>query len=121
MDMKQNGSVDEYIAGAPENIRDILEKIRRTIKEAAPEAQETISYGMPAYKQNGPLVYFAAQKKHIGFYPTPSGIINFRKELSPYHTSKGAIQFPLDKPIPYELVKKIVKFRVKENLSKGKE
>ena len=117
---KQAKSIDEYIAGFPEGIRAILQKLRKVIKEAAPEARETISYGMPAFKQNGILVYFAAQKNHIGFYPTASGVSAFKKELSEYDTSKGTVRFPLDKPIPYKLIEKIVKFRVKENLSKDK-
>ena len=94
--------------------------MRQTIREAAPEAIETISYQMPTFKLNGNLVHFAAFKNHIGFYPTPSGIEQFKKELSPYKGSKGAVQFPLDKPAPFDLVKKIVIFRVKENLREKK-
>lgn len=108
-------TVDEYISGCPEQIQAKLKELRSAIREAAPEAEETISYRMPAYKLNGVLVYFAAQKNHIGFYPTSSGINAFREELAAYKTSKGAIQFPLDKPIPLKLVSTIVKFRVKEN------
>ncbi len=118
---KQSGSIDEYISSFPENIQAILRELRRVIHEAAPEAQETISYRMPAFKQNGILVYFAAFKHHIGFYPTATGVQAFKAELSPYVTSKGAIQFPLDKPIPFKLVEKMVKFRVKENLGKHKQ
>ncbi len=113
-------TIDEYIQTFPENIQAILEKMRQTIRKAAPESTETISYRMPAFKLNSILVYFAAAKNHIGFYPTASPIVAFQKELSPYKTSKGAIRFPLDKPIPYGLVEKIVKFRVKENLAKTK-
>jgi len=110
--------VDEYIAKSPKEIRKTLVEIRKTIHEAAPYATERISYGMPAFVLNGNLVYFAAFKNHIGFYPTSSSIVVFKKELSPYKTSRGAIQFPIDKPIPYPLITKIVKFRVKENLEK---
>ena len=111
-------TIDEYIQTFPENIQTILEKMRQTIHSAAPEAVEAISYQMPAFKLNGNLVFFAAAKNHIGFYPTPSAIIAFKKELSPYITGKGTIQFPLGKPIPYDLVKKIVKSRIKENEQK---
>ncbi|OGN90558.1 MAG: hypothetical protein A2158_06155 [Chloroflexi bacterium RBG_13_46_14] len=107
--------VDDYIAGFPEDARVILTKLRKVIREAAPDASETISYQMPTFKLNGNLVHFAAFKKHIGFYPTPSAITAFAKELASYKTSKGALQFPYDKPIPYELIKEITKFRVKEN------
>ncbi len=107
-------AVNAYIAGFPEDVRSILIKLRKVIREAVPDAKETISYRMPTFKLNGNLVHFAAFKKHIGFYPTPSAITAFEKELTPYHTSKGAFQFPLDKPIPYELIEKIVKYRVKE-------
>jgi uncharacterized protein YdhG (YjbR/CyaY superfamily) len=113
-------NIDEYIAMFPENIRAILQKLRATIKKAAPGSEEVISYKMPAFKLNGVLVYFAANKEHIGFYPTASPIIAFKKELVNYKTSKGAIQFPVEKPIPLKLVKDIVQFRVKENLNKPK-
>jgi uncharacterized protein YdhG (YjbR/CyaY superfamily) len=108
-------NTDEYIAGFPENIQEMLNELRSAIRKAAPEAEEIISYRMPAYRLNGVLVYFAAQKNHIGFYPTSTGVNAFREELSAYKTSKGAIQFPLDKPLPLKLVSTIVKFRVKEN------
>jgi uncharacterized protein YdhG (YjbR/CyaY superfamily) len=111
-------SIDEYIKSFPADIQETIQKLRKTIKEAAPEAKETISYQMPAFKLNGILVWFAMYKNHIGFYPRPSGIEAFKTELAPFKTSKGAIQFPLDKPIPYDLVKKIVVFRVKENTQK---
>jgi uncharacterized protein YdhG (YjbR/CyaY superfamily) len=112
-------SIDEYIATFPEEIQKILEEIRATIKAAAPEAEEKISYQMPTFALKGNLVHFAAFKNHIGFYPVPTGIEKFKKELSVYEGAKGSVQFPLDKPIPYELISKIVKFRVKENLKKA--
>lgn len=114
----QYKTIDEYIKTFPANIQSILEKMRQTIREAAPGAIGAISYQMPAFKLNGVLVYFAAHKNHIGFYPTSLGIEAFKAELAPYKWSKGAVQFPLDKPIPYDLVKKIVIFRVKENSKK---
>ena len=113
-------NVDEYIATFPEATQQLLRKLRKAIREAAPQAEEFISYQMPAYKQNGMLVYFAGYANHIGFYPTSSGIRFFKKELAGYKTSKGAVQFPIDKSIPLSLVKKMVKFRVKENLEKAK-
>jgi len=115
---KQFQTIDEYIATFPENVQDILEKIRKVIREAAPEAEEAISYGMPTFKLNGNLVHFAAYEKHIGFYPAPSGIEAFKEELSMYKGGKGSVQFPIDKPLPLDLVEKIVIFRVKENLNK---
>lgn len=111
-------TIDEYIKTFPKEVQAILEELRQTIRKAAPEAVETISYQMPAFKLNGNLVYFAAYEHHIGFYPTSSGISSFKKELAPYKSSKGAVQFPLDKPIPFDLVTKIVEFRMKENLRK---
>lgn len=113
-------TIDEYISQFPKNIQKNLEKIRTTIQEAAPEASEKISYGMPTFYLNGNLVHFAAFKKHIGFYPAPSGIENFKDKLEEYKTSKGTIQFPFDKKIPYELISEIVKFRAKENNKKAK-
>jgi len=108
--------IEEYIMNFPEDVQDILRNIRKLIKDNAPEAQELIAYDMPGYKTNKkPLVYFAAYKNHIGFYATPSGHDEFKDELSGYKQGKGSVQFPLDKPIPYELIEKIVKFRVKEN------
>ncbi|NTV22511.1 MAG: hypothetical protein HGB03_03020 [Candidatus Yonathbacteria bacterium] len=106
--------IDAYIAAFPSNIQTILKKIRRTIQKAAPRAEEKIAYGMPTFTLNGNLVHFAAFTYHIGFYPTPSAIKKFEKELSLYKTSKGAIQFPIEKPIPYDLIEKIVAFRVTE-------
>ncbi len=109
-------SVEEYMARYPKDVQDILKKIRQVIKEAAPEAEETISYGMPSYKLNGPLVYFAAFKNHIGFYAIPSGISAFENQLSPYKRGKGSVQFQIKEPIPYDLIREIVKFRAKENM-----
>lgn len=114
----QHKTVDEYIKSFQPDIQNILKKLRQAIREAAPEAIEVISYHMPAFKQNGILVYFAAHKNHIGFYPMASGIKAFNAELAPYKWSKGTVQFPLDKPIPFDLVKKIVALRVKENSKK---
>lgn len=119
MDKKTPQNIDEYIAGFPPDIQAILQKIRGIIREAAPDAQEAISYQMPTFKLNGNLVHFAAFTKHIGFYPTPTGAEAFKKELSAYKGGKGSIQFPLDKPIPYHLIQEIVKYRVKENLEKA--
>ncbi|GAL85630.1 PF08818 domain protein [Sporocytophaga myxococcoides] len=112
-------TVDEYISSFPPEVRPILEKLRQTIIKAAPKAEEVISYNMPAFKLNGALVYYAAYKKHVGFYPTNSGITEFADELADYKTSKGAIQFPLDKPLPTGLITKIVKFRIVENNAKA--
>lgn len=114
-------NVDEYIQAFPENVRKILEQVRSTIKEKAPGAVESISYGMPGYKTQGkPLVYFAGYEKHIGFYATPTGHEKFAHELSKYKQGKGSVQFPLDKPIPFDLIKRIVEFRIKENSVKKK-
>ncbi|KOR89200.1 iron chaperone [Paenibacillus solani] len=113
-------SIDHYISTFPADIQEILESIRRVIREAAPEANEKIGYQMPTYWQQGNVVHFAAFKNHIGFYPAPSGISEFEQELAPYITGKGTIQFPLGKPIPYDLITKIVKFRVGENIAKAK-
>src|SRR6266498_2712779 len=112
--------IDDYIAGFPKDIQTILQKIRQIVKKAAPEAQEKISYQMPTFYLNGNLVHFAAFKNHIGFYPTPSGTAKFKKEIAGYQAAKGSIQFPLDQPIPYDLISQIVEFRVKENLAKAK-
>ncbi len=111
-------TIDEYIASFPVNVQHTLIELRRTIKAAAPDAEESISYGMPAFRLNGVLVYFAAHKHHIGFYPTASGMRAFKDKLSLYKQSKGTVQFPIDEPIPLETVKEIVRFRVKENLAK---
>ena len=112
-------TIDDYMAGFPKDVQAILQKIRRTIRKAAPEAEEAISYQMPTFKLKGNLVHFAAFKNHIGFYPTPTGTEKFQKELAVYKGGKGSIQFPLDQPIPFGLITKIVKFRVKENLAKA--
>ncbi|MEI7603801.1 MAG: DUF1801 domain-containing protein [bacterium] len=112
-------TIDEYIVLFPENIQKLLKKMRSVIHKAAPKAEEAIAYQMPTFKLNGNLVHFAAFKNHIGFFPTPSGIEPFKKELNDFVTSKGTIQFPYDKPIPYDLVTKIVKHRVEENEKKA--
>jgi uncharacterized protein YdhG (YjbR/CyaY superfamily) len=114
-------TMDAYIASVPTEVQDILEKIRHTIQKAAPGAVETISYQIPTFKLSGKnLVYFAAWKEHIGFYAMPSGNAAFKKELSQYKVAKGSIRFPLEEPIPYDLIKKIVMFRVKETQVKKK-
>ena len=113
-------TIDEYIKAFPRETQKILEEIRSTIKAAAPDAQEKISYQMPTFFLNGNLVHFAAFKNHIGFYPVPTGIAKFKKELSVYEQGKGSVQFPLDQPMPLDLITRIVKFRVNENLVKLK-
>jgi uncharacterized protein YdhG (YjbR/CyaY superfamily) len=112
-------NIDNYIASFPEETQELLERLRLTIRKAAPEAQETINYGIPTFTLKGNLVHFAAFKNHIGFYPTPSGIEIFKKDLSAYDGAKGSVKFPIDKPIPFELISRIVKFRVKENQEKA--
>ena len=112
-------AVESYITSFPKKTQELLRQVRATIKKAAPAAEETISYQMPAYKYAGMLVFFAGYEKHIGFYPTPSGIESFKKELAAFKTAKGSIQFPLDKPLPLALISKIVKFRMKENEAKA--
>jgi uncharacterized protein YdhG (YjbR/CyaY superfamily) len=109
-------SIDEYIATFPEDVQAILQDMRATIRAAAPDAEERISYQMPAFALNGILVYFAALKNHIGFYPTSSGIEAFRQELSAYEGSKGAVRFPIGEPLPKDLITRIVRYRVAENL-----
>lgn len=109
-------TIDEYIDTFPEDIHRKLEQIRQTIRKAAPEAKEVISYQMPTFRLNGILVHFAAFTNHISFFPTPSAIVKFEKELTIYETSKGTIKFPNNEPIPHKLIAKIVKFRAKENL-----
>lgn len=113
-------TIDEYIASFPPDIQTILQKIRATIHKAAPGAQEAIKYQLPTFVLNGNLVHFGAFKNHIGFYPASSGVAKFKKELSGYASAKGSIRFPLDKPIPFGLMSRIVKFRVKENLARAK-
>ena len=112
-------TIDEYIADFPPDVQAILKKLRATIRKAAPNAEEAMKYRLPTFVLNGNLVHFGAFKKHIGFYATPTGNEKFRKELSAYEGAKGSVQFPLDKPIPYDLVSRMVKFRVKENLEKA--
>ncbi len=111
-------TIDEYINAFPEDVQKILNQLRQTIKDAAPEAEETINYQMPTFTLNGNLVHFAAFKNHIGFYPTPAGIEAFREELAPYKGAKGSVQFPIDQPLPLPLIRKIVEYRVKENLER---
>jgi uncharacterized protein YdhG (YjbR/CyaY superfamily) len=115
---KKFKSIDEYIGTFPNNIQNVLEEIRQAIREAAPKAEETISYQIPAFKLNGDLVWFAAFKDHIGFYPRASGIEVFKEKLAGYEISKGTVRFPINEPIPFDLIKEIVRFRVKENLGK---
>ena len=112
-------NIDEYIADFPKDVQKILEQVRATIKKAAPEAEEAIKYAIPTFMLNGNLVHFAAFKNHIGFYPAPMGIELFKEELSAYKGGKGSVQFPLDEPMPLELISKIVKFRVAQNLEKA--
>lgn len=123
---KAPGTIDEYMAGFPKDVQEILQKIRTTIKKAAPDAEETISYQIPTFTLKGKyLIYFAAYKKHIGVYPVPIGDAEFNREVSAYQAGKGTLRFPFDKPIPYDLIRKIVKVKVKENLAgeaeKGKQ
>ena len=114
-------NIDEYISLFPKETQALLRQMRATIKEVAPDAEEAIKYQMPTFVLKGNLVHFAAYKNHLGFYPVPTGIEKFKKELSAYKTSKGAVQFPLDKPLPLALIRKVVKFRVAENLKKAEE
>jgi len=110
-------TVDEYIDAFPQNVQTVLQELRQAIRETAPDAKEAISYQMPTLKLHGNLVWFAAFKNHIGFYPRESAIEAFKEKLSDYEVSKGTVRFPLDKPLPLDLIKEIVRFRVKENLS----
>ena len=114
-------SIDEYIGLYPSEIQDILTTLRKVIKESAPEATEKISYQMPTFAMHGNLVHFAAYKNHIGFYPAASGVAAFTDKLVEYKTSKGAIQFPIDKPLPYELIREIVQFRIDENRKRAED
>jgi uncharacterized protein YdhG (YjbR/CyaY superfamily) len=115
-------SIDEYIAAFPEDLQEILQKVRTTVRAAAPEAEETISYHIPTFTLKGRyLVYFAGYQKHVSVYPAPIGIAEFREELATYASGKGTAKFPLDKPIPYDLITRIVKFRVRENLGRAAE
>jgi uncharacterized protein YdhG (YjbR/CyaY superfamily) len=120
MDKKGYTSIDEYIASYPEGVQKKLTQMRRLIHRAAPTATEKISYQIPTFYLNGNLVHFAAYSSHIGFYPTSSGIARFKREISKYKHSKGTVQFPLDEPLPTELIKKIVEFRVAENTKRAK-
>lgn len=120
MDKAKINTIDEHIASQPDDVQPLLQKLRATIRKAAPKATETINYGIPTFTLNGNLVHFAGFKNHVGFYPAPSGIQAFKKELSVYEGAKGSIKFPLDEPLPLALIAKIVKFRVKENLEKEK-
>ncbi len=118
--MKKPEHIDEYISGYPADVQERLWQLRDTILKAAPQAQEVMSYGMPAFKMHGMLVWIGAHKHHIGFYPRPSGISAFEKELSGYQFAKGSVQFPNDQPLPLKLITDIVKYRIAENLQKAK-
>ena len=118
--MKKPKDIDEYVSSFPAETQEALEQLRAAIKKAAPAAEEVISYGMPAFKLNGMLVWFGGYSKHIGFYPRVLAIAPFRKELSIYNGAKGSVQFPIGKPLPLSIIRKIVKFRVKENLERAK-
>jgi uncharacterized protein YdhG (YjbR/CyaY superfamily) len=120
MQPSHSGNIDEYIAGFPEDVRPLLEEMRSTIQKAAPKAEEAIKYGIPTFVLNGNLVHFAAYKNHIGFYPAPTGVAEFKKAISPYEAGKGTLQFPLDKKLPLALIARIVKFRAKTNSEKAK-
>ena len=120
MKVKAVATVNEYIATFPKEVQQLLNQLRKTIKAAAPKADEVISYAMPGYKYYGMLVYFAGYKNHIGFYGTPTAHESFKKELAIYKSGKGSVQFPLDKPLPVKLITKIIKFRVQQNIEKEK-
>lgn len=113
-------TIDEFVSGFPAATQDILKSMRQLIKTLAPDATEAIAYGIPTFRLNGNLVHFSALKSHIGFYPTPSGIEAFRAELKDYRTSKGAVQFPLDQPIPWDLIQRMVEFRINEQRRRPK-
>lgn len=115
---KQFKTMDEYSDTFPDNVKRILSELRQTIKEVAPDAEETINYQIPTFTLNGNLVHFAAFENHIGFYPTPSGMEAFKEELSRYKGAKGSVQFPIDEPLPLPLIRRIVEYRVKENLER---
>ncbi len=121
MDSEKSGfqSIDAYIAAQPEPVQERLQTLRETVKAAAPQAKEKISYNMPAFELHGNLVYFGAAKSHIGFYPTPSAIKAFKDDLAAFHSAAGSVQFPFDQPLPLDLITKMVKFRVEENLAKA--
>lgn len=120
MDKMTYENIDAYIEACPSEVQDILREIRRIIREAAPDAVEKISYQMPTFELNGNLVHFAAFKQHIGFYPAPQGIEAFEAELAKYKGGKGSVQFPLDQPMPYDLISRITKHRAEENRAKGR-
>lgn len=113
-------TIDDYIREAPEEVQEVLQTLRRVIQEEAPEAEEAIRYQIPTFILHGNLVHFAAFKNHIGFYPVPSGVAAFQQELAAYKQGKGSVQFPLDQPMPYDLIRRIVRFRMAENLEKAK-
>ena len=117
--MEKPTTIDEYIANFPADVQEIMQKVRETVKTAVPQSTEAISYGMPTFKLEGNLVHFGGAKNHLGFYPAPSGITAFAAELASYQSSKGAVQFPYEQPIPYELISKITQFRAAENLEKA--
>jgi len=117
--MNKPTDIDAYIPDFPESTQKLLQEVRSIVKQAAPQAAEVISYGMPAFRQDGMLVYFAAFKNHIGFYPIPSGIAAFKEDLSAFKCTKGSVHFPLDKPLPAELITRIVTFRLSENRQKA--
>lgn len=118
MEQPKPENIDQYIANFPLETQELLQQVRKTIHKAVPEAKEVISYGMPAFKQNSVLVYFAAYAKHIGFYPTGTGIEAFKAEFADYKWSKGAVQFPLNKPLPFDLITRISKFKAEKDLEK---
>lgn len=117
--MEKPTTIDEYIAAQPADVQEILQKVREVVRTAVPTATETITYGMPTFKLAGNVIHFGVAKHHLGFYPAPSGITAFATELAQYKSSKGAVQFPFDQPIPYELIGKIAQFRAAENLEKA--
>jgi uncharacterized protein YdhG (YjbR/CyaY superfamily) len=110
--------IDEYIEGFPSNVQKLLQRIRKTIRKAAPDAEEAISYAIPTFKLSGNLVHFAGYKNHISLYPAPRGVAEFKKELAQYEGGKGTVQFPLDQPVPYDLITRIVKYRITQNAAK---
>ena len=117
--MTKPTTIDEYIAAQPAEVQEILQKVREVVRTAGPQTTEAISYGMPTFKLHGNLVHFGAFKTHLGFYPVPSGLEQFKAELAPYKGGKGSVQFPYNQPIPYELISKIAQFRADENLAKA--
>jgi uncharacterized protein YdhG (YjbR/CyaY superfamily) len=117
--MEKQTTIDEYIAAYPADVQEVLQKVREVVQTAVPQATEAISYGMPTFKLQGNLVHFGAFKSHLGFYPVPSGLEQFKEELAQYKGGKGSVQFPYNQPIPYELIGKIAQFRAAENLEKA--